>query len=44
MIRKALNEVICSLMVLSHTRLRRCCRLLPSDAELKIKPNRKSVT
>ena len=27
-IRKALNEVICLLSVFSHTRLRRCCRLL----------------
>ena len=27
-IRKALNEGICLLSIFSHTRLRRCCRLL----------------
>ena len=43
MIRKALNEVICLLMVFSHIRLRRCCRLLSTVTELKIKLNRKPI-
>ena len=43
MIRKALNGVICLLKVFSHIRLRRCCKLLSSIRELKIKSNRKPV-